>query len=195
MDEWIKDGEETTTKQWWRKDPWKQSLSEFVVSRMAHDPCGSHVPGGRYCRCMKNGKCSAKMPRDIREDTDGTVDGYAAYRRREFLNNEENSMPTKRKFVSRWTKKGKRQSQGVQFDFDGRWLPGYNPALLMKYRLHINVEYCGSIKAINYLYKYIYLHTNLKYNKTMCRYKGTDQAYIKILFIKYEMTLNDSKVF
>ena len=105
---------------------------------------------------MKNGKCGAKMPRDIREDTDASVDAYAAYRRREYLIDKENTMPTKEKFVSRWTKGGKRAKNGQMFEFDASWLPGYNPALLMKYRLHINVEYCGSIKAINYLYKYIY---------------------------------------
>ena len=153
----------TQPKQWWKKHPWQQTLSEFVVSRMAHDPCGAHVPGGKYCRCMRNGKCSAKMPRDIRQDTDGCVDGYAAYRRREFLLEDDMvPMPTKKKFVSRWVKGGKRGKNGILCTFDGRWLPGYNPALLMKYRLHINVEYCGSIKAINYLYKYIYLHGSLR---------------------------------
>ena len=42
----------------------------------------------------------------------------------------------------------------------------------MKYRCHINVEYCGSIKAIQYLYKYIY--------------KGTDQAYMELKQYKEE---------
>jgi len=151
-------------KQFWKKKPWEQSLSEFVVSNMTHNPCGRHAPGGRYAPCQKGGKCGAKMPRDIAEETDGGVNGYAAYRRREYLMEENNKMPTKKKFISRWVKGDKRGKKGLQYEFDARWLPGYNPALLMKYRCHINVEYCGSIKAINYLYKYIY--------------KGTDQAYM-----------------
>jgi hypothetical protein len=65
-------------RQFWRKQPWEQSLSEFVVSRMAHDPCGRAIAGGHYARCIKNGKCGAKFPKEIREDTDGYVDGYAA---------------------------------------------------------------------------------------------------------------------
>ena len=65
-------------------------------------------------------------------------------------------------------------------EIDNRWIPGYNPALLMKYRCHINVEYCGSIKAINYLYKYIY--------------KGTDQGYMKLKQFKEEMETNDHDV-
>ncbi|XP_061993816.1 uncharacterized protein LOC133711735 [Rosa rugosa] len=32
----------------------------------------------------------------------------------------------------------------------------YNPWLLLLYNCHINVEICGSIKSVKYLYKYIY---------------------------------------
>ena len=95
------------------------------------------------------------MPRELLRETDGTVDGYAAYRRRLQLHesDENSTMPTLEKFVARESKSGKRMKGGQWLEFDSRWIPGYNPALLMKYRCHINVEYCGSIKAINYLYK------------------------------------------
>jgi hypothetical protein len=78
-----------------------------------------------------------------------------SYRRRLHLDKEENvDMPTKTKWV-RGTKKDGGKRKGQQFAFTNEWIPGYNPALLMKFRCHINVEYCGSIKAINYLYKYM----------------------------------------
>ena len=32
----------------------------------------------------------------------------------------------------------------------------YNPGLLLKFRCHLNVEICSSIKAVKYLYKYTY---------------------------------------
>jgi hypothetical protein len=32
----------------------------------------------------------------------------------------------------------------------------YNPYLLCLFNCHINVEACGSIKAVKYLFKYIY---------------------------------------
>jgi hypothetical protein len=39
---------------------------------------------------------------------------------------------------------------------DNRWVIPFNPSLLMVYNCHINVEICSSIKAVKYLYKYIY---------------------------------------
>jgi hypothetical protein len=47
---------------------------------------------------------------------------------------------------------------------DNRHVVPYNPWLLLRYKSHINVEYCASIKAIKYIYKYIY--------------KGSDQATV-----------------
>jgi hypothetical protein len=39
---------------------------------------------------------------------------------------------------------------------DNRWVIPFNHSLLMLYSCHINVEICSSIKAVKYLYKYIY---------------------------------------
>ncbi|KAH7512984.1 hypothetical protein FEM48_Zijuj12G0148300 [Ziziphus jujuba var. spinosa] len=39
---------------------------------------------------------------------------------------------------------------------DNRWVVPYNPYLLAKFDCHINVEICSTIKAVKYLYKYIY---------------------------------------
>nr|XP_051229452.1 uncharacterized protein LOC127347285 [Lolium perenne] len=41
-------------------------------------------------------------------------------------------------------------------ELDNRWVVPYNPFLLMRYNCHINVEACSSIKAVKYLFKYIY---------------------------------------
>uniref|UniRef100_A0A453JUW2 Helitron helicase-like domain-containing protein n=1 Tax=Aegilops tauschii subsp. strangulata TaxID=200361 RepID=A0A453JUW2_AEGTS len=37
-----------------------------------------------------------------------------------------------------------------------KWVVPYNPHLLRYFNCHINVEACGSIKAVKYLFKYIY---------------------------------------
>jgi hypothetical protein len=39
---------------------------------------------------------------------------------------------------------------------DSRWVVPYNPGLLMRYNYHINVGAFSSIKAIKYLFKYVY---------------------------------------
>jgi hypothetical protein len=39
---------------------------------------------------------------------------------------------------------------------DNRWVVPFNPSLLILYNYHIYVEICSSIKAVKYLYKYIY---------------------------------------
>lgn len=46
---------------------------------------------------------------------------------------------------------------------DNSMVVPYNPFLLKKYRCHINVEYCASIKNLKYIFHYIY--------------KGNDRAY------------------
>ena len=49
---------------------------------------------------------------------------------------------------------------------DNRWVVPYNPKLLRRYDFHINAKAYSNIKAIRYLYKYIY--------------KGHDKAYVSI---------------
>ncbi|CAJ0905279.1 11459_t:CDS:1 [Entrophospora sp. SA101] len=49
---------------------------------------------------------------------------------------------------------------------DNQWIVPYNKFLCAKYNCHINVEICASIKAIKYLFKYVY--------------KGHDKATIEI---------------
>jgi hypothetical protein len=43
---------------------------------------------------------------------------------------------------------------------ENRWVIPFNPSLLMLYNCYINVEICLSIKAVKYLYKYIYKGPN-----------------------------------
>ena len=43
---------------------------------------------------------------------------------------------------------------------DNRWIIPYSPYLTTKYYTHINVEIYTSIKAVKYIYKYIYKGSN-----------------------------------
>jgi hypothetical protein len=49
---------------------------------------------------------------------------------------------------------------------DNRWVVPYNPFLTRRYRAHINVEVCSSLKVVKCLYKYIF--------------KGTDRTTMRV---------------
>jgi hypothetical protein len=51
-------------------------------------------------------------------------------------------------------------------ELDNRWVVSHNVYLLTKYDAHINVEVCNNIRAIKYLFKYVY--------------KGHDHAIVEI---------------
>jgi len=51
---------------------------------------------------------------------------------------------------------------GDTIQVTNQWVVPHNPALLLKYNCHINVEICCSIRSIKYMHKYVY--------------KGHDQA-------------------
>lgn len=106
-------------------------LHKIVTASMLHGPCGSANP---QAPCMINGACKAKFPKEFRDVTTLSGDGFALYARPENGNTFE--------------KNG--------FLYDNRWVVPYNPFLLLKYNAHINVEICASIKNVKYIYKYIH---------------------------------------
>ena len=89
---------------------------------------------------MVNGECRFQYPRQFCEATQQGKDSYPTYRRRD----------------------DGRRVRIRRAELDNRWVVPYNPGLLFRYNCHINVEACASIKAVKYLFKYVY--------------KGHDQA-------------------
>ncbi|XP_077242513.1 uncharacterized protein LOC143883027 [Tasmannia lanceolata] len=83
---------------------------------------------------MVDGQCKFHYPRAFCETTKQDGDGYATYRRR--CNGQQ--VYVRNQYL------------------DNRWVVPNNPYLLRCYNCHINVEICLSIKAVKYLYKYIY---------------------------------------
>ena len=102
-------------------------LYETVTKKMMHGPCKKKA-------CFKDGKCSKSFPKKFSNETKMSIDGYAEYRRK-----------NDGKFVIR---SGKR--------LDNRFVVPYNPTLCLLFDAHINVEACITVKAVKYLYKYIY---------------------------------------
>ena len=103
---------------------------EVVKDVMMHGPCGKSNPKSS---CMENGRCTKHYPKKFSERTILDKDGYPVYRR-----------PDDNRSVD----KG-----GIALH-NGFVVP-HNRYLLMKYRAHINVEYCNQSRAVKYLFKYI----------------------------------------
>ncbi|KAL6841217.1 hypothetical protein ACP4OV_028735 [Aristida adscensionis] len=117
-------------------------LHKMVIKHMMHGPCGAL---NRNCPCcIGRQSCKNNYPRAYSETTIQGKDSYPIYRRR---------------------KDGKKENvRNAQLD--NAWVVPYNPYLLRLFNCHINVEACGSIKAVKYLFKYIY--------------KGHDRASIAV---------------
>jgi hypothetical protein len=110
-------------------------LHDLVCKHMMCGPCG--VLNDK-CACMQDGKCRFWFPRQFCDATHMGKDSYPVYRRRD-------------------------DGQVVEVrnaKLDNRWVVPFNPSLLLLYNCHINVEICSSIKAVKYLYKYIYKGPN-----------------------------------
>ncbi|XP_073362834.1 uncharacterized protein [Aegilops tauschii subsp. strangulata] len=106
-------------------------LYAMVVKHMMHGPCGALNPKNV---CMQENRCKCRYPRPFNENTSQGKDSYPIYRRRD---------------------DGRRAKVRGKM-LDNRWVVPYNPYLLRMFNCHINVEVCSSIKAVKYLYKYIY---------------------------------------
>ncbi|XP_075507436.1 uncharacterized protein LOC142544258 isoform X1 [Primulina tabacum] len=109
------------------------NLHKAVVHHMIHGPYGSINPN---CPCMVNGKCKKNFPKTFVEYTSLGNDSYPLYRRRE---GGQVSIPN-----------------NDDFFIDNGLVVPYNLWLLLKYDCHINVEVCGGIKCVKYIYKYIH---------------------------------------
>jgi hypothetical protein len=117
-------------------------LYKMVTKHIMHDPCGVL---NYDCSCTKgHDSCKNRYPRPFCDVTVQSKDSYPVYRQRE----------------------DSRKEKVRGHDLDNRWVMPYNPYLLRLFNYHINVEACGSIKAVKYLFKYIY--------------KGLDRASVAV---------------
>ena len=131
-------------------------LHEVVVKHMMHGPCGEL---NKNNSCMVDGECKNHYPRRFCSKTMQGNDAYPLYRRRD----------------------DKRQVQVRNKMLDNRWVVPHNPYLLTRYNCHFNVEICSGLKAVKYLYKYIY--------------KGHDRVAVHIAFGDGENVVDEIQQF
>jgi len=103
-------------------------LHEIILKHNVHNPCKEGSP------CWVDGKCSKNFPKSFQEETKENVDGYPVDSRR----NTGKFRKTDRLWV------------------DNSWVVPYNGYLSKKFNCHINVEICSTVKAVKYIFKYIY---------------------------------------
>jgi len=115
-----------------------KELYDIVKAHMIHGPCGDLNPESP---CMKKekcmGRCCARYPYKLCEETRADRDGYPTYRRRK-------AAPIIDEIGNKY------------FNIDSSWVVPYNPYLLKKYDTHINVEIATSVKSFKYIFKYVY---------------------------------------
>nr|ABD65060.1 hypothetical protein 27.t00039 [Brassica oleracea] len=106
-------------------------LYVIVGDCMMHGPCGAAKKDNV---CMVNGKFSKMFPKPLNIRTSIDANGFPAYMRR-----------IDGRFI---------EKNGIRLD-NGFVVP-YNRDLMLRYRAHMNVEWCVQTRAVKYLFKYIH---------------------------------------
>jgi len=117
------------------------------VKILVHRPCGDQNPTSS---CMVDSTCSKGFPKPFREETTLNEDAYARTRH---LNTGQ-------------LHQFKIGSHDVTVN--NQWVVCHSSYLLWKYRCHINVESIASVKAVKYIYKYMYKghdHTTMQFGR------------------------------
>ncbi|XP_054274451.1 uncharacterized protein LOC128994153 [Macrosteles quadrilineatus] len=152
-------------------------LRELVLKWMIHNPCGELNPSAS---CMENkggsAKCRFGFPKAHQEFTSIVDNKKPNYKRRYDPQLDPNNPE-----FSHVHAVYRKNSDGQKVTRDNRHVAPYNGYLLKKYMCHINIEYVGSVRAVKYLYKYIY--------------KGHDCANVKIVENVARIMYNEAETF
>lgn len=118
-----------------------------------HGPCGKMNPASpcMILDAFGNSVCSKCFPKDYRPPTIPNENGYTLYKRR--FDGKSYVIPDP-------------INRSQKFHMFNWWVVPYNPYLSGKYKAHINVDICASVKAIKYVNKYVY--------------KGSDKTTVEI---------------
>jgi len=104
---------------------------------MMHGPCGKLNPNAPCTNAA--GICEKRYPRELTDYTMAGNDSYPIYRRRPSDEDHNRFMLTNKNIL-----------------LDNGWTVPHNLFLATKFDCHINVEIVSTVKAVKYLYKYVY---------------------------------------
>lgn len=117
-----------------RDEQANKHLFNMVRKHMMHGPCGSKNPNNVCMQGSFMRRCRNNYPKKWSSRTTHRDNTYPTYRRR----NDGKTIIVRGQ------------------ELDNMWIVPYNPYLLAKFNYHINVEICSTVKAVKYIYKYIY---------------------------------------
>ena len=135
--------------------PEDPELREIILKHNVHGPCqgNTKLAKGKPCRKKKNYKnpelCSKNYPKEFTKETVMNLEGFPSYQRRKKQLHEYPEHVQKQLTKYSTDAFGKKH----QLIIDNRWIVPYNVHLSKLFDCHLNVEYCGTIGAIKYLYK------------------------------------------
>ena len=117
-------------------------LFEIIVKNNIHGPCGKLNMNSPCMETDDRGRkfCSKEFPKDFQEKTNLTEHTYPKYRRRGPAEGGRTAV---------------KMVKGKQIVVDNSMVVPYNSFLSKKFGAHINVEFCESVVAVKYVYKYI----------------------------------------
>ena len=108
--------------------------------------------------CMEDSECTKSFPKEFCPETVMNHNGFPAYRRRD----TGQTQPLVR--------------NNKVYHVDNRWVVPYNPYLSLKFNSHINLEFCASIKSIQYLFKYLYKGHDCMETETVIGTQGAQDS-------------------
>ncbi|XP_054280942.1 uncharacterized protein LOC128998711 [Macrosteles quadrilineatus] len=111
-------------------------LRKLVLKHMIHGPCGNDHRTDFLCWDSAKGYCTKYFPKPCCETTHVDERGFVQYRRN-------------------YTNQGTIQSRNKNIIVHDGWVVPYNPALMLKYEAHINLELASTRRVIKYLFKYL----------------------------------------
>jgi hypothetical protein len=114
----------------------QRRLRGLVLEHMVHNDCSG--PAGPHCPCWDadKGRCGGKFPFSFSNQTT--------------MGDEQRRATLRRRHGQRWTAVLNGRC------ITNQWVVPYNPALLLKFQCHLNVEVVTAAYAIKYLYKYVW---------------------------------------